>query len=75
MVKRVHVPTTPEIRPGFRDANHTQNIVLCMGHEFLDALDKLCNVNQRSRREIVETLVAEASIEHQQDKDARIQPL
>lgn len=73
--KRLHIPSTPEIRPGFRDADHTQSIVLCMGFEFLDALDQLCSVNQRSRREIVETLVAEASVEYQQDKQARIHPL
>jgi len=73
--RKLHIPTTPEIRPGFRDANHTQSIVLCMGIEFLDALDILAQINQRSRREIVETLVAEASVEYQEDKSARIQPL
>ena len=74
MPKRIQVPSTPEIRPGFRDPDHTQSIVLCMGHEFLNALDELCSVNARSRREIVETLVTEASVEYQQDKTARIQP-
>ena len=69
------IPTTPEIRPGFRDADHTRSVVLCFGLEFLVALDNLCGVNQRSRREIVETLIAEASVEWQQDKNARIHPL
>jgi len=70
-----HIPTTPEVRPGFRDSAHTRSIVLCFGIEFIDALDDLCSANQRSRREIVETLIAEASVEYQQDDSARIQPL
>ena len=70
-----HVPTTPEIRPGFRDADHTTSINMQFGNEFLDALDTLCAVNERSRRSIVETLIAEASVEYQTDKTARIHPL
>jgi hypothetical protein len=69
------VPSTPEIRPGFRDSDHTRSVVLSFGNEFIDALDELCEVNQRSRREIVEILIAEASVEFQQDDSARIQPL
>jgi hypothetical protein len=69
------VPSTPEIRPGFRDSDHTRSVVLSFGLEFIDALDELCEVNQRSRREIVEILIAEASVEFQQDESARIQPL
>jgi hypothetical protein len=70
-----HVPSTPEIRPGFRDSTHTRSVVLSFGNEFIEALDELCEVNQRSRREIVEILIAEASVEYQQDDAARIQPL
>ena len=70
-----HIPNTPEVRPGFRDASCTRNVVLCMGEEFIAALDELCEVNKRSRREIVEILVSEASVELQEDPAARIQPL
>jgi len=70
-----HVPSTPEIRPGFRDSEHTRSVVLSFGEEFISALDELCDVNQRSRREIVEILIAEASVEYQTDNEARIQPL
>jgi predicted transcriptional regulator len=63
------------VRPGFRDATCTRNVVLRMGEEFIEALDELCEVNKRSRREIVEILVSEASVELQEDPDARIQPL
>ena len=67
--------STPEVRPGFRDAEFTRNIVLRMGEDFITALDKLCEVNKRSRREIVEILVAEAFDELQGDATARILPL
>jgi len=70
-----HIPTTPEIRPGFRDSGHTRSVVFVFGLEFIDALDDLCEANARSRREILETLIAEASVEYQQDDTARIQPL
>ncbi len=70
-----HIPSTPEIRPGFRDSAHTRQVVFVFGEEFIEALDDLCTANQRSRREIVETLIAEASVELQQDNSARIQPL
>ena len=70
-----HIPSTPEVRPGFRNADHTRNVVLRMGEEFISALDELCDVNKRSRREIIEILIAEASVELQEDPSARIQPL
>jgi Spy/CpxP family protein refolding chaperone len=66
--------STPETRPGFRDAEYTRNIVLRMGEDFITALDRLGEVNQRSRREIVEILVAEAFDEFENNKDARILP-
>ena len=49
--------------------------MLRMGLEFIDALDRLCEANSRSRRDIVEILVTEAYVELQEDPDARIQPL
>lgn len=75
MAKKVHIPSTPETRAGFRDADHVQAVMLRMGYEFVDALDTLCEVNGRSRREIVEILVTEAYIEHQEDPKARINPI
>jgi hypothetical protein len=69
------IPTTPEVRPGFRDPDHVQSVVLRMGRQFVSRLDELCEANARSRREIIETLVTEASLEYQGDKSARINPL
>ena len=69
------IPTTPEVRPGFRDPNHVQSVVLRMGKEHVKRLDELVKVNGRSRRELVEILISEASIEYREDRSARINPL
>ena len=71
----VRIPKTPEVRPNFRDPGQVKPVMLRMGLEFIEALDKLCEANGRSRREIVEILVTEAWVELQEDPDARIQPL
>ena len=64
--------STPEVRPGFRDADYTRNIVLRMGEDFIQALDDLCDANDCSRREVVEILVEEAFEELQLDPDAKL---
>lgn len=74
-VKRTKIPSTPEIRAGFQDQTHVQSVLLRMGKSHVKALDELCAVNGRSRREIVEILVSEAYIELRDDKSARITPL
>ena len=66
------VPTTPEVRPGFRDADYVQSVVLRMGTGYVDALDELCSINRRSRREIVEALVAEATAKLTENNAHRI---
>lgn len=73
--KQPVVPSTPEKRAGFRDPDHVRSVVLRMGEEFITRLDELCGVNNRSRRELVEILIAEASVEYQADPTARINPL
>ena len=73
--KKQRKPSTPLTRKGFRNSDHVKSVVLRMGDDFVDALDELCEVNGRSRREIVEILVSEASQELQHDKSARINPL
>jgi hypothetical protein len=45
-----------------------------MGKAFIAELDELCSANKRSRREIVEILVHEASDELRHEPDARINP-
>jgi hypothetical protein len=60
---------------GKRDQDHVHPVLLHLGVPFVDALDELCEVNKRSRREIVEMLVAEAHDELQHDSSARITPL
>jgi hypothetical protein len=52
-----------------------QSIVLRMGTGYVDALDRLCDVNDRSRRQIVEILVAEAYADLVLDPENRITPL
>jgi gamma-glutamylcyclotransferase (GGCT)/AIG2-like uncharacterized protein YtfP len=68
-------PTTPLKRGGFRDPDYVQSVVLRMGTEFIDRLDELCDANARSRREIIEILISEASMEYRGNKEARINPL
>ena len=67
--------TVPKNARGFRDADYVQSIVMRMGTPFVDKLDRLCLINGRSRREIVEILVDEASAELEDDPSARITPL
>lgn len=58
-----------------RDPATVRNVMLRMSDLYVDALDDLCKINQRSRREIVEILVHEASAELEKDRNARINPL
>lgn len=74
-MSNVKIPTTPEVRPGFRDPDHTRGVLLRMGKEHIEALDELCDTNDLSRRELIEILISEAFVELQEDPDARIEPL
>ena len=47
-------------------------ISLRMQINSLRQLDKLCTINERSRREIIERLVERAINEHKADKSTRI---
>lgn len=58
-----------------RDQNHVKSILLRMGDNYVEALDKLCKANRRSRREIVEILVSEAEAELKLNPAARVNPL
>jgi len=66
------VAPTPEIRPGFRDTDYVQPVVLRMGTGYVDALDELCAANGRSRRELVEALIVRAIQEFDSNPDSRI---
>jgi len=46
-----------------------------MGTGYVDALDELCEVNGRSRREIAEILIAEAHADLKLNPESRINPL
>lgn len=61
-------------RPG-RDQADVQRVMLRMGKSYVDQLDRLCTQNARSRREIVEFLIADAFLEIQEFPDALIKPL
>lgn len=65
------IPTTPEIRPGFRDDDYVQPVMLRMGTGYVDALDELCKENGRSRRVLIEILIKRA-YEDFAENDARI---
>lgn len=67
--------STPLKRAGFRDPDYVQSIVLRMGTGYVDALDELCEKNDRSRREIVEILVNEAFADLKLNPTSRISPL
>lgn len=68
------MPNTPEVRPGFRDMDYVQSVIIKMGTGYVHYLDVLCKANRRSRREIVEILVLEAAMELHNDPKARIDP-
>lgn len=65
------IPRTPEVRPGFRDDDYVQPVMLRMGTGFVDALDQLCAANERSRRVIIEKLI-ERAYEDFANNNARI---
>lgn len=65
----------PRNNRGLRQKEHVKPVMLRMGDVFIDQLDKLCQANNRSRREIVEILVSEAYLELAEDPAARITPL
>ena len=73
--KTIKVPKTPLSTRGTRNPDSVRPVVLRMGKEFVAHLDRLCTVNKRSRREIIEILIAEASVEQQENQHARINPL
>ena len=57
-----------------RDPATIRNIMLRMSAPYVEKLDRLCSINQRSRREIVELLVTEALLEYEHNNDYRIDP-
>ena len=65
---------TPLISKRFRDPAHIKGVYLKMGTPFLDALDELAKINSRSRREVVEILIAQAYEELQYDDTVRLIP-
>lgn len=66
--------TIMAVRKGLRPKETVQAVLLRMGIPFVDQLDELCEVNSRSRREIVETLVSEAFGVYKEDPSDRINP-
>jgi hypothetical protein len=61
-------------RKGLRPKATVQAVLLRMSIPFVEQLDELCDVNSRSRREIVETLVNEAHAAFKDDPTDRINP-
>ena len=68
------MPNTPETRPGFRDSDYVQSVILKMGTSYVHYLDVLCAANRRSRREIVEILILEAAQKLHNNPETRIDP-
>ena len=50
-------------------------IMVRMGVDFVACLDDLCEVNKRSRREVIEILVDQAHAEWSENPDERLNPL
>lgn len=65
----------PKNKRGMRNPEHVRSVILRMGKPFVEQLDKLCKVNKRSRRELIEILVSEAADELRANPLARINPL
>lgn len=62
-------------RKGLRPKETVQAVLLRMSIPFVAQLDELCDVNDRSRREIVEMLVNEAHDVFKSNPADRITPL
>lgn len=71
----IEPPTTPLKRARFRDPDYVQSVVMRMGTEFIDRLDELCSVNERSRRELIEMLISKESMKFRKDETYRITPI
>lgn len=68
-------PRTPLGRGNYRDKAFVKSIMLRMGTLYINQLDHLCKINDRSRREIVELLIHHATHELSEDPESRINPL
>lgn len=66
--------TGKQMRKNVRPAEAVKPIALRMGRKYVAELDRLCAVNKRSRREIIEILINEAAAELKLDPEARINP-
>ena len=67
-------PQIPRKRGMFRDPKHVKSVVLRMGDAYIGLLDDLCDANGRSRREIIEILIAEAAYDLSENPTERIDP-
>lgn len=56
-----------------REQDEVKQINMRMGVDYIEWLDHLCEVNKRSRREVVEILIEDAKIELDEDPEARLQ--
>jgi hypothetical protein len=61
-------------RTGAREQENVKQINMRMGVDYIQMLDELCETNKRSRREVVEILIEDASLELEEDPDARLTP-
>ncbi len=68
-------PETPLKRGHYRDPAYVKPIMLRIGKAYLQQLDYLCEVNNRSRREIFEMLIHGAYYDLKENPAERITPL
>lgn len=59
-------------RKDYRARENVRSVVLRMGEDFIDMLDDLCDVNDRSRRQIVEAMTEKEHAAHAKDNKKRI---
>ena len=61
-------------RRDYRDPDQVRSINMRMGDIYVDRLDELCDINDRSRRVIVEMLIDKAHDELRRNPAKRITP-
>ncbi len=57
-----------------RDGSHTKSVVLRMGDTYVDLLDQLVRINNRSRREVIEALIFDAILDYSDEQLKLVYP-
>jgi len=58
-----------------RKRGEVRPIMVRMGADYVACLDELCDINKRSRREVIEILVDQAHLAWTRKNDVRVNPV